>query len=119
MKIENPSEDNLTTVINNKRLNKVYARLRKYVKELHTEKMSWKKTHWTYDEDLLLIRFVEEEKISWSGMCAHFPGRTQSMCYSRYRHIRLTSKIKKWGVEDEKKLVELVSRLGPKWKKIS
>ncbi len=78
-----------------------------------------RKTHWTSEEDHLLRKLVEEEKLEWKVIPQHFADRTQNMCYSRFRRLQLERKEKRWTREEEEQLIELVQKHGEKWKRIS
>ena len=54
--------------------------------------MHHKKTHWTAEEDNLLEKLVEEDKLEWRDIPKYFEDRTQNMCYSRYRRILMSTK---------------------------
>lgn len=98
---------------------KILSRIKKLIKELHHEGVLNRKTHWSSEEDELLQKLVEQEKLDWKMIPHHFSSRSQNMCYSRYRRIKLNSKEKKWTQEEEQVLVKLVAEHGEKWKRIS
>ena len=51
-------------------------------------------------------------------MTEKIPDRTFQMCYNRYRRIKKAKK-EAWTSKDDKKIEELVEKMGKNWKKIS
>jgi hypothetical protein len=96
-----------------------WPRLEAVLAALHEESGQHRKTHWTAEEDALLSRLVEVERREWKEIPEFFAGRTQNMCYSRYRRISLSCRDRSWTSSEEEAVVRLVAQCGEKWKLIS
>ncbi|GAB4819597.1 hypothetical protein N2152v2_006643 [Parachlorella kessleri] len=79
------------------------------------------KGSWTADEDVRLIRLVNEHgESSWSTVAQHFPGRIGKQCRERW-HNQLRPDIKKdaWTEDEEEMLIEAHRKLGNRWAEIA
>lgn len=46
-----------------------------------------KKKVWTSQEDEELLQLIGEKGVPWKEIHLHMEGRTEKMCYSRYRRL--------------------------------
>lgn len=79
------------------------------------------KGNWSYEEDVLLIKLVNEQgEGNWSSISRHFPGRIGKQCRERW-HNQLRPDIKRdaWQPEEEELLIDAHRRLGNKWADIA
>ena len=67
----------------------------------------------------MLKKLVDVDKIEWKDVPKHFWGRTQNMCYSRYRRLTIHGKQRAWSKEDEEIVIRYVGNIGERWKQIS
>ena len=70
---------------------------------------------WSAEEDRKLVEAVTNKKhprngrTDWSEIAKLFPGKVQSQCKNRYRHIReRPTKTGKWSPQEHAKLEALV-----------
>ena len=95
------------------------SKLDKKLSELHSGSKVYRKIHWTIREDELLKKLVEVDELEWRDIPKFFEGRTQNMCYSRYRRLTIQGKQRAWSKEDEDLVIRYVDSIGEKWKQIS
>jgi hypothetical protein len=75
---------------------------------------------WSQDEDIKMIKFLRENGKSWKA-CGVYMNKNARECFKRYKILRkkLGNKVFSfWGLEEELKLVLLVSKIGKCWEKI-
>ncbi|EPQ59573.1 hypothetical protein GLOTRDRAFT_34698 [Gloeophyllum trabeum ATCC 11539] len=75
---------------------------------------------WTEEEDNRLRRAVEAYGHAWLEVATCVPGRSNEQCRDRWNE-RLNPKVikGKWSEEEDRALIEVVGRLGEKWKEVS
>ncbi|KAG7450145.1 uncharacterized protein BT62DRAFT_961767 [Guyanagaster necrorhizus] len=86
---------------------------------LHSLCPDLRKSAWTPKEDALLVALHKRHKNKWSTIARFIPGRTDDACSKRFREA-LDPRLKKdpWTHAEDTKLLQLYSRLGPKWKEV-
>ncbi|KAL9176127.1 hypothetical protein ABFS82_02G158800 [Erythranthe guttata] len=78
------------------------------------------KANWTEEEDDILGNAVEKfGGKSWKKIAEHLPGRTDTQCLHRWGKVIKPDLVKgPWSKEEDDLLVELVGKLGKKWREI-
>ena len=73
---------------------------------------------WTIDEDKKLMQYLLQNGTSWRT-CGHHMKRNPKECFERYKFLKNEYNLDKmkvfWKVEDELKLLLLVSKIGKCW----
>jgi Myb-like DNA-binding protein FlbD len=85
-----------------------------------------KRRRFTKEEDELIIKLVEEDKLSsWNEVAKHVPGRNGCQCRDRYNgylymhQYKALTKSKRFSEEEDRLLIEKYRQFGPRWVKIS
>ncbi|KAJ6216216.1 hypothetical protein RDWZM_007373 [Blomia tropicalis] len=79
---------------------------------------------WTKEEDEKLIKLVEKynssKKTNWNLIAKHIAGRNFMQCRSRW-DLKFNPKyiLLSWTSDEDKKLIDLVGKLGENWEEIS
>lgn len=91
----------------------------RYQRWLHSLSPSIKKSAWTREEDECLVKLYATHGTRWSAIARNIPGRTDDACSKRYREA-LDPNLKKdeWTPEEDRKLLEVYSRIGGRWGKV-
>jgi len=75
---------------------------------------------WTREEDELLIALAEKyNEKHWKEISKRFVKKNSLQCFSRYKRIRPGIIKGSWKKEEDFKIIELVSKYGKSWSKIS
>jgi hypothetical protein len=76
---------------------------------------------WSSDEDIKMIKFLRENGKSWKA-CGEYMNRNARECFKRFRMLKkkLGNRVYSyWSLDEELKLVLLVSKIGKCWEKIN
>ena len=75
---------------------------------------------WTREEDELLISLAEQyNEKHWKEISKRFMKKNSLQCFSRYKRIRPGIVKGSWKKEEDLKIIDLVSKYGKSWSKIS
>jgi hypothetical protein len=76
---------------------------------------------WSPQEDMIMIaEVVRHGDKDWRMIAEKVPGRSPRMCHDRYEnHLRPGLMETEWSREEDNKLLELVDRCGPRFKRIA
>lgn len=75
---------------------------------------------WTKEEDELLISLAEKySEKNWKEISRQFLKKNSLQCFSRYKRIRPGIVKGSWKKEEDFRIMELVSKHGKSWSKIS
>ena len=75
---------------------------------------------WSHDEDKKMILFLKENGRSWRACAIHLEKKPKE-CYERFKILKNKYSVKtkiSWKLEEEYKLLLLVSKIGKCWNKI-
>lgn len=78
------------------------------------------RSHWTAEEDALLLETCEKLGTSdWQAIASELPGRTKTQCRERMiKSLAATSK-GKWSPEEERRLILAVRAYGTDWRRLT
>lgn len=76
--------------------------------------------HWSREEDTLLIEAANKFKQkSWTKVSLFFKDKNAAQCRARYKRIRPGIVKGPWTLEEDEKIIDLVSQMGKNWALIS
>jgi len=83
-------------------------------------KKAKKQKKWTNEEDQLLIATAEKfNERHWKEISKRFSNKNSLQCFSRFKRIRPGILKGPWKKSEDQKILDLVSRYGKAWSKIS
>eukprot|EP00301_Raphidiophrys_heterophryoidea_P003050 c11395_g1_i1.p1 GENE.c11395_g1_i1~~c11395_g1_i1.p1 ORF type:complete len:345 (+),score=61.69 c11395_g1_i1:73-1107(+) len=81
------------------------------------------KRRWLVEEDKDLNQLITASKhgtVNWSAIASHFVARTAKQCRQRWlEHVCPDVRKDEWTADEDRAIMQLVQKIGPKWAKIS
>lgn len=77
---------------------------------------------WTREEDEKLKSAYKRLGPAWASIAREIPGRTDDQCSKRFNDVlnpKVQQRLRPWSSSEDKLLLELFERYGPKWQQIS
>jgi hypothetical protein len=83
-------------------------------------KKSTRRAWWTIEEDKLVLDLIGKMGENWALISSKMSNRTGKQVRDRYlNHLRPNINREQWSEDEDKKILDLMRKLGHKWKKIS